>query len=181
MNSYLIRPMEFWLYHFLPAVTVAFLFLIGFFGSFLPIIPGTIVVWLAILIDKLWTGEDSVSWDFFWLATGLMIFAQVVDLACTYWGVKKFGGTWRGGVGAIVGLILGPFIFIAVPLLGLIIGPIIGAILGECLGGKELKKAGKAGFGTVVGGLVAFVIKIAIVCFMIGGFYYNVSSFAQTA
>lgn len=167
--------MDFWLYHALPAIVIAFLFLIGFLGSFLPIIPAVVIIWLAILIDKLWTGDNSVSWNFFLIATALMIFSQVLDWMCTYWGVKKFGGSWKGGLGAILGLIFGPFIF--TPLFGLIIGPIIGAILGELLGGKELHHAGKAGFGTIVGGLLAFVIKLAIVCFMIGGFYY--SSFAQ--
>lgn len=170
--------MDFWLYHFLPAIVVAFLFIVGFFGAFLPILPGVLIVWFAILIDKLWTGDESVSWNFFWIATALMILAQIVDLICTYWGVKRFGGSWRGGLGAILGLIIGPFVFAPMPLFGLIIGPIIGAILGEVLGGMRLRRASKAGFGTVIGGLLAFVIKIAIVCFMIGGFYY--SSFTQT-
>lgn len=168
--------MDFFLFHALPAIIIAFLFLVGFFGSFLPIIPATIIVWLAILIDKLWTGDNSVSWNFFWIATVLMLFSQILDWSCTYWGVKKFGGSWKGGLGAILGLIIGPFLF--TPLLGLIIGPIIGAILGELLGGKQFHHASKAGFGTIIGGLIAFIIKLAIVCFMIVGFYY--SSFTQT-
>ncbi len=166
--------MDFFLFHILPAIVIAFLFLIGFLGSFLPIVPASIIVWFAILIDKLWTGEDSVSWNFFWIATALMVFTQLLDWVCTYWGVKKFGGSWKGGLGAIIGLILGPFVFAPMPLFGLIIGPIIGAILGELLGGKPLHHAGKAGFGTIIGGLLAFVLKLAIVCFMIGGFYYNI-------
>lgn len=163
--------MDFFLYHILPTIVIAFLFIVGFFGSFLPIVPATIVVWLAILIDKLWRVDASVSWNFFWIATALMILAQALDWTCTYWGVKKFGGSWKGGLGAIIGLIIGPFIF--TPLFGLIIGPIIGAVLGELLGGKEFRHAGKAGFGTIVGGLLAFVLKLAIVSFMIGGFYYS--------
>lgn len=165
--------MDFFLFQALPTIIVAFLFLIGFFASFLPIIPATVIIWLAILIDKLWTGEDSVSWNFFWIATALMIFSQILDWVCTYWGVKRFGGSWKGGLGAILGLIFGPFVFAPMPLFGLIIGPIIGAILGELLGGKQFHHASKAGFGTIIGGLLAFVIKLAIACFLIGGYYYN--------
>lgn len=166
--------MDFWLFHVLPAIVVAFLFFIGFLGTFLPVIPGIVIVWFAILIDKLWTGDNSVTWNFFWIATALTIFAQVIDWVCTYWGVKRFGGTWRGGLGAIIGLIAGPFVFAPMPLLGLIIGPVIGAIVGELIGGQRLRHAGKAGFGTIIGGLIAFMIKLAIVSFMIGGFYYSV-------
>lgn len=165
--------MDFWFYQLLPALLVAFLFLIGFLGTFLPIIPGPIIVWIAILIDKLWPNHASVTWNFFWLATALTLLTQVTDWLCTYWGVKKFGGSWRGALGAIIGLIIGPFILAPIPLLGLLLGPIVGAILGELLGGMHWRHASKASFGTIIGGLIAFVIKIAIVSFMIIGFYFS--------
>lgn len=164
--------MDFWIFQLLPGLVVGIFFLIGFLGAFLPIIPATIIIWAGVLIHKLWAGDYSVSWNFFFIITGLMLFAQALDWACTYWGARKFGGSWRAGLGGIVGIIIGPFIF--TPIVGFIIGPIIGAVIGEMLGGKPLRHAGKAGFGTLVGGLLAFFVKLAITCFMIGGFYINV-------
>jgi len=53
-------------------------------------------------------------------------------------------------------------------------GPVLGATVAEVLGGSHIRVAGKAGLGTIVGGLVAFAFKLAIVCFMIAGFYINI-------
>lgn len=162
--------MEFFLFHVVPNLIVGFLFLIGFVAAFLPILPSSMIIWLGIFIHKMWTGDQSISWSLFAFITVLAIVTQLIDWFFTYWGARKFGGSWRGGVGAILGLFIGPFIF--TPLIGIIIGPIVGAIIGELLGGQHLRRAGKAGLGTVVGGLIAFALKLGIICFMIGIFYY---------
>lgn len=139
-------------------------------GTFLPLIPGTMIIWLGIFIDKMWMGNQSISWNLFAMLTGLALLAQLLDWSLTYWGARKFGGSWRGGIGAIAGLIIGPFIF--TPFLGIFLGPILGAIIGELLGGRPMRRATKAGLGTVIGGLLAFIFKVAINCFIIGIFYY---------
>ncbi len=101
-------------------------FLFGFAGSFLPVLPGTFFAWLGIFIHKIWLGDASVPWTFFWIATALTLFCQVLDPACAYLGAKKFGATWRGALGAVLGGIAGVIFF---NLAGLVIGPIVGAIL----------------------------------------------------
>lgn len=162
--------MEFFVFSVLPGLIAGFLFLIGFIGAFLPLVPSTMIIWLGIFIHKMWTGEQSISWNLFILITVLAVVSQLLDWFFAYWGARKFGGSWRGGLGAILGLFVGPFIF--TPLVGIIIGPLIGAIVGEVAGGKRFRHAGKAGLGTVIGGLIAFAFKVAINCFMIGIFYY---------
>lgn len=164
--------MEFWFLQLIPGIVVGLFFLVGILTAFLPVIPATVIIWIGILIHKLWAGDHSVSWNFFLLATALTLLAQVLDWACTYWGARKFGGSWRAGLGALVGIIAGPFIL--TPLPGLVFGPVIGAVAGELIGGKQLRHASKAGFGTIVGGLIAFILKFAIACFMIAGFYFNI-------
>lgn len=99
---------------------------------------------------------------------------QVLDWIFTYWGAKRFGASWKGALGALIGLIICPFIL--TPIIGLILGPIIGAILGELIGGRHIKHASKAGLGAIIGNLVAFVFKFGIVCTMIVGFYINLYS-----
>ena len=162
--------MEFCIFKLIPDLLVGFLFFIGLISAFLPIIPSSMIIWLGIFIHKMWTGDQSISWTLFAILTGLAILTQLIDWGFAYWGARKFGGSWRGGLGAILGLIIGPFIF--TPLIGIIIGPIIGAIFAELLGGQRLRHAGKAGLGTIVGGLIAFVLKLSILCFMIGLFYF---------
>ncbi len=154
------------------AITI-FFFAVGLATSFLPIIPGSLITWIGVLIHKLWLWEESVSWTFFCIATFLVILAQLVDVAFTYWGAKRFGATWRGGMGAIFGSILG-MIFFNTP--GLIFGPIAGAILGELLGGRKFIDAGRASIGTLVGGIAAFFFKLMITLIIIGGFIMELSS-----
>lgn len=162
--------MEFCVFQLIPGLIVGFLFFIGFIGTFIPFVPGSMIIWLGIFIHKMVTGDESLSWNLFTVLTGLAILAQLIDTFLTYWGARKFGGSWRGGLGAVLGLIVGPFIFM--PLVGIILGPIIGAVIGELLGGRSVRRASKAGLGTVIGGFIAFIIKVCINCFMIGIFYY---------
>lgn len=147
------------------------IFAIGFICSFLPFFPGSFIVWLGILVHKLWVPEYSVTWRFFWIATFLMVVAQCLDLGMTYWGSRRFGASWRGGFGAVVGGVIG--IFLPPPLLWLIIGPIVGATLGELTHKKPWREATRAGFGSFVGSFFAYVIKIGISVALILGFFLS--------
>ncbi len=73
-----------------------------------------------------------------------------------------------GAAGALLGLFFG--------LLGLFVGPVIGAIAGELIGGKEVMKAGRAGWGTFLGGLAGVIAKLFIGLIMIVIFLMNVPS-----
>ncbi len=151
------------------ALSVAVIcFMVGLMASFLPILPGTVIAWAGIVIHKLWLMEASVPWWFLGVATGFVLLAQGLDMACTYWGAKKFGATWRGALGGVIGGILGVLIF-NIP--GLFLGPIIGVVAAETLGGRDLFQAGKAGIGTIVGGLVAFALKLGVTVSLIAGFF----------
>ncbi len=149
-------------------VVVIICFSFGLLASFLPILPGTVIAWAGIVIHKLWLWDASVPWWFLGVATGLVLFAQGLDMACTYWGAKKFGATWRGALGGVLGGIIGILIF---NLPGLILGPIAGVVAAETLGGRDLRQAGKAGIGTIVGGLIAFVLKFGVTVSLIAGFF----------
>lgn len=148
---------------------VILFFLVGFLGSFLPILPGAVIIWAGIIVHKLWLGEESISWTWVGIATGLMVLAQLADYACTVWGARKFGASWRGGLGALLGGILG--LFIPPQLVMIFAGPFVGAVAAEYLGGSLAEASVKAGVGTLVGGLVAFGAKIAIGIAMILGFF----------
>jgi hypothetical protein len=155
------------------ALMVATLFfIVGYIGAILPVMPGSFIVWVGIIIYKLWMGDAGVPWWFVFASGGLILIVYLFDLICGAWGAKKFGATWRGVVGAILGGIIG--FFTPPPLLWLLLGPIIGAVVGELLGGRRLGEAGRAGFGTVVGAVAGFVFKLAVTTFVIGWFYWLV-------
>lgn len=136
------------------------IFLIGLVCSLLPVVPGSLIVWVGVLVHKLWLGDDSVSWKIVIITGLLMLVGQVADIVMGVWGARKFGATWKGAVGALVGAVVG--FFIPPPLFWLIVGPVIGAIIGELAAGRTLKAGGKAGFGTVVGSVVAFALKFGL-------------------
>ncbi|WOO41814.1 DUF456 domain-containing protein [Rubellicoccus peritrichatus] len=155
------------------AMIVASIFIItGVVGTLLPIIPGVVIVWFGILIYKLWD-PAGISWTLVFVCGGLAILAQILDFVCSYYGARRFGATWRGGVGALLGAIFGPFLLgpVITPIGGLIVGPIAGAVVGELSAGRTAKESGKAGVGTVVGGIVSALLKMVIAVFMAGWFY----------
>lgn len=153
-------------------IVIAFvLILLGCVFVFLPGLPGPLVAWSGPLVYFIFTkapAEEMLpSVNAGTLAAG-GVFACLVlafDFLSSWWGAKKFGATWRGGVGALVGAIVGPMVFsplggIPGMLLGLLVGPIVGAIIGELLGGNDWKQSSRAGWGTLLGTLVATVVKL---------------------
>jgi uncharacterized protein YqgC (DUF456 family) len=142
---------------------------IGLLGSFLPIIPGNLIVWTGVLSHRLWLGDASVSW---WLVcmTGLMtLTALFADVLLGLWGAKRFGASKNGLIGAVLGAIIG--LFLPPPLVWLILGPLLGAIIGELTAGKNLAAGSKAGLGALVGSLLAFVLKFTVSLSCIGLFF----------
>jgi uncharacterized protein YqgC (DUF456 family) len=90
----------------------------------------------------------------------------VVEFAASILGVKKFGGSRRAMVGAVLGGIVG--IFLGIP--GILLGPFVGAVIGELMLQRSLDQASRAGFGTVVGMAFGVAGKFAIGIAMIGLF-----------
>ena len=102
----------------------------------------------------------------------LTLVTYAIDAAAGYLGAKRFGATKWGLIGGAAGALLGLFF----GLLGLFVGPVIGAIAGELIGGKEVMKAGRAGWGTFLGGLASVIAKLFIGLIMIVIFLMNVPS-----
>ena len=144
--------------------------LLGLIGSILPGLPGTPLVFLAAVGHRLYFGQASVSNLVLGVLAGLMVVSLLLDFAATALGAKKFGATWRGAVGAVVGGLCG--LLLVFP--GIILGPFIGALLFELLGGKEFKAAASAGAGATLGLLLGLIGKFALTVVMAGLFAANV-------
>lgn len=146
------------------------LMLIGLIGSVLPGLPGSPLVLVAAIGHRLYFGAASASNTVLVVLVVLGLVSLLFDFAATALGAKKFGATWRGALGAVIGGIIG--LFFALP--GIILGPFLGATLFEMLGDKEFKNAAKAGAGAVLGLLLGVIGKFSICVIMIALFATNV-------
>lgn len=151
------------------ALIVAILFfLVGLAGSVLPILPGTLLVWVGVLIHKLWMGDQSVSWQFVGIGAGIVALSYAADALFTWWGAKRFGASWKGALGAVVGGIVGAIFF---TIWGMILGPIIGAVVVEYIDLRNHRQALRAGWGTFLGGLASMFVKLLLTVGLIGAFF----------
>jgi uncharacterized protein len=142
--------------------------IIGFIGVFLPALPGCLLMAAGIVVYKLFGMSDLMPWSFVGGCVAAALIAMCTDYLAFMWGAKRFGAGKWGLIGAIIGMVLG-FILLT-PFIGLIVGPLIGAIVGELFGGQPFKNATRAGIGTVVGALLAFVIRFSVAIGILAGF-----------
>ncbi len=140
--------------------------LVGLAGSVLPGLPGPPLVLVAALGHRLWFGEESISIPGLVVLALLMVASLVLDYAAGLVGARKMGATWRGVVGAALGVIVGLF----TGLWGIFAAPFIGATLAELAGGRDLRASGRAGIGAVLGLLAGVVGKVACCAVMIALF-----------
>jgi uncharacterized protein YqgC (DUF456 family) len=144
--------------------------LIGFIGSIVPGLPGTPLVLAAAIGHRLYFGQHSINTFFLSCLAILTVISLVLDYLAGYYGARRFGATWRGGLGAALGGIVG--MFFGIP--GILLGPFLGAMLLELIGGHEFEKAAKAGAGATLGLFAGAVGRCAICIMMIGLFTINV-------
>jgi uncharacterized protein len=144
--------------------------LAGLIGGLLPGIPGTPVVLAAAVVHRLCFGQHSASNLVLIVLAALMAVSVAFDFLAGMFGANKFGATWRGALGAVLGGLVG--LFFSLP--GIILGPFVGATLFELFGDRELKQALKAGLGATLGLFAGIIGKFSIAVVMILLFATNV-------
>ncbi len=96
--------------------------LVGLFGLVIPVFPGIIVIWLAVLAYGLAAGFGTLGGWMFALITLLTIGGMLVDNVLMGAGAKKSGASWLGMAVALAGFFIGALI---VPVVGgLVLGPL---------------------------------------------------------
>lgn len=136
--------------------------LVGLAGCILPMLPGTPLAWLGMLLLH-FTDRVDFSVTELVVSALVVIATLVLDYFTPMIGAKKFGGGKYGNRGCVIGTIVGMFFL---PL-GLILGPFLGAVIGELIAGKPFRAALKAGFGSFVGFLFGTLIKLAVCLYFI--------------
>ena len=139
---------------------------VGLAGSIIPGLPGTPIIFLGCLAHALLTGFQPLG-AFDLVLLGVLVGAAVAgDLLMAAWGVKRFGGTKWGALGALVGLVAG-LVFIPLPG-GFLIGCFLGALAGELLFARRTYQAAAlAGVGATLGTIVSVVVRFGVAAAMI--------------
>ncbi len=147
-------------------ILAVLLVLIGLAGIVLPALPGTALVFAGLLLAAGIDGFEKVGWLPL-LALGVLTgLSYVAELAATGAGAKKAGASRQAVIGAMIGIVVGIFFGIA----GIFLGPFLGAAAGEYLANRDLLRAGRAGYGTLLGLVLGAAMKIALALTMIGVF-----------
>jgi Uncharacterized protein conserved in bacteria len=132
--------------------------LIGLAGVIVPLLPGTTLILLGMVLHKVLL-PDSISWvAIAWIGV-IWLVSVVVDFLGVLVGTKLFGGGKWGMAGAGAGAFIG--MFFSFP--ALILGTIFGAIVAErYIAKKTHRESLLAGAGAAVG----FVLSTAgrLVC-----------------
>lgn len=149
-------------------ILVIGLILVGFFGTFLPVLPGTTLIFVGMLAHYFLMGMQEgsrLTWQSLVVIGLLWVASVVVDWISGAMGAKYFGSSKYGVWGALIGGLVGA-VFFSLP--GLILGPVIGVFAAEIwFAKKEWKPAANSTVGTVVGGLAGMLGKMILATIMI--------------
>ncbi len=142
------------------------LILVGLIGTFLPVMPGALLVFLG-LVAGAWADDFTrVGWMTLAILAILTILVYVVDFLASAFGARRLGASRWGVIGAVVGALAGLFL----GFVGVVVGPFVGALIGELLARRGLAEASRAGAGAWLGLVLSVAARLALVFAMLGIF-----------
>ena len=134
--------------------------LIGIIGSIVPALPGPPLSWVGLLlvyISGTRGGADPMSTKFLFIWLGVVTIVTILDYVVPAWFTKVTGGHKQASMGAIVGLFVG----LLLPPVGIILGSLLGAFLGELLGAdRGVWESFKASIGAFLGFISGTGLKL---------------------
>jgi uncharacterized protein YqgC (DUF456 family) len=147
-------------------VAATALVIVGLLGTILPVIPGSLFVFLGLLAAAYADNFTRVGAVGLTIIGILGLLSWAADFIATVMGAKRVGASPQALVGATLGGGFGLFLGLA----GMILGPFVGAVAGELIARREWLRAGKVGLGTWLGLVAAAVVKVIIAFMMIATF-----------
>jgi uncharacterized protein YqgC (DUF456 family) len=144
--------------------------LIGLIGTVLPVIPGTILIFVAAFVYALVEGFQAVGWPTVVLLGVLTAVATTADIWVSSIGAKMGGAS---GWSVVVGLLGGLAGLIVFNLPGAILGAVLGVLLTEAVRVRDWKQVLKAGSGWVIGWVLSTILQLGIGLIMVAIFVWQ--------
>lgn len=138
----------------------------GVIGTFLPVLPGVLLVFGGMLLGAWIDSFQRIGWITLAILGALTGLVFIVDLIAAMLGAKRVGASGLAIAGATIGTIIGMFF----GFVGILVAPFVGAVVGEVIARGQLAPAARVGFGTWLGLLLGALAKVAIVLAMVGVF-----------
>jgi uncharacterized protein len=142
---------------------------VGVIGSFVPALPGVILILGAIVVWGAVTGFAQTTAALI-CAIVVLVLTTAIDYLAGYLGAQKVGASNWGQIGSIVGFFLGmfgllPALPVGGPIVGMFAGSMAGAFIGEFLFRRELAlkerciQGGKVSLAIVVSSLLGRILQ----------------------
>lgn len=144
-------------------IVVILLIFLGVLGTIVPLLPGVPLVFISICAYGWYENFNVITPKLIAVFAALTVLSIFINYISATLGAKKFGSSKYGTGGALIGTLIGIFVF---PPLGIFIGPWVGAFIGEYIYRKDINKSFQAGVGAVVGLLSGIVFDLAIALIM---------------
>lgn len=131
---------------------------------------GNLIIFLAALIYACVENFQNFSPPFLFLLLGLYAAGELMEYLCMVLGMKRFGGSKEGVLGAFIGSLLGGLLglvlggVLAIPLL--FVGVFLGAMAAELYCHRDMSRSVKAGIGGVLGRFASLFAKVLVGFFM---------------
>lgn len=139
-------------------------FVVAFIGLIKPIIPSLPFLWIGFLIYQFGMHNGHLSWIFYAAMIVFTVFILLADFLMNKYFVNKFGGSKTSEWVALIGVIVGCFVF---PPFGIIIIPFIAVFVVEMIQEPNFTKALSASFGSIVAFLASTVAQALITVIMV--------------
>ncbi|MFG0313976.1 MAG: DUF456 domain-containing protein [Phycisphaerales bacterium] len=145
-------------------------------------LPG---IWLMVLASGLcwWWRPEIITGKAVITLAVIGILSEAIEMVASAAGAKRFGGSKRGALGAIVGTMLGALFgtfFIPIPILGTVLGGILGAGAGALMVERSIvqmswKDSMMSGSGAAIGRTISIFIKIGLA--IVAGLFFVIAAF----
>lgn len=141
------------------AVVVAVLILVGLVGTVIPILPGLVVIWVAIVGWAWLAGGGLLRWSVVAVCSVLMVVGYVLGAVLPERHLAAAEPSGWVLLGGTVGMVIG---FLALPVVGLVVGAALGIFSAELLRARDLRRAWQLTMATLRGFGIAALVQFAI-------------------
>ena len=150
-------------YSILLCIVAAILLLLGFLGTFVPVLPGAPLAWAG-LLAAYFSQYNEISILCLVITGAVAVAVSILDNVLPVFMTNRVGGSKAATLGSTIGLIVGFFLGPA----GIIAGPFLGALVGELIHSNGNFSASlKSAWGAFLGFLLGTGIKMVSVGFFI--------------